>query len=206
MDLMQLGTQLLSSKLGNGVNSGSVTSVPGSLLSGSDGQANLGGIIAAMQGKGLGAIAESWLGDGDNADISTDQVREVIGNDKITEMASQLNTDEGSLLDGLKDALPKIIDKSSSGGSLLGSAGDLLGMAKKFFQAAQEDRRPRHRAFPLFGYANGERCPVLKQDQQHASAAYCCFNQARMKSWHSSCTWRFCRLRPQPAFPAHTTT
>ena len=133
MDLMQLGTQLLSSKLGNGVNSGSVTSVLGSLLSASDGQANLGGIIAAMQGKGLGAIAESWLGDGDNADISTDQVREAIGNDKITEMASQLNTDEGSLLDGLKDALPQIIDKSSSGGSLLDSAGDLLGMAKKFF-------------------------------------------------------------------------
>ena len=133
MDLMQLGTQLLSSKLGNGVNSGSVTSVLGSLLSGSDGQANLGGIIAAMQGKGLGAIAESWLGDGDNADISTDQVREAIGNDKITEMASQLNTDEGSLLDGLKVALPQIIDKSSSGGSLMDSAGGLLGMAKKFF-------------------------------------------------------------------------
>ena len=133
MDLMQLGTQLLSSKLGNGVNSGSVTSVLGSLLSGSDGQANLGGIITAMQGKGLGAIAESWLGDGDNADISTDQVREAIGNDKITEMASQLNTDEGSLLDGLKVALPQIIDKSSSGGSLMDSAGGLLGMAKKFF-------------------------------------------------------------------------
>ena len=133
MDLMQLGTQLLSSKLGNSVNSGSVTSVLGNLLSGSDGQANLGGIIAAMQGKGLGAIAESWLGDGDNADISTDQVREAIGNDKITEMASQLNTDEGSLLDGLKVALPQIIDKSSSGGSLMDSAGSLLGMAKKFF-------------------------------------------------------------------------
>ena len=133
MDLMQLGTQILSSKLGNGVNSGSVTSALGSLLSGSDGKANLGGIIAAMQGKGLGSIAESWLGDGDNADISTDQVREAIGNDKITEMASQLNTDEGSLLDGLKVALPQIIDKSSSGGSLMDSAGGLLGMAKKFF-------------------------------------------------------------------------
>ena len=133
MDLMQMGTQILSSKLGNGANSGSITSVLGSLLSGSDGQANLGGIITAMQGKGLGAIAESWLGDGDNADISTDQVREAIGNDKITEMASQLNTDEGSLLDGLKAALPQIIDKSSSGGSLMDSAGGLLGMAKKFF-------------------------------------------------------------------------
>lgn len=133
MDLMKLGTQLLASKLGSGADSGAITSALGGLLSGSGGQAGLGGIIAAMQGKGLGDIAESWLGDGDNADISTDQVREVVGSDKIADMASQLNTDEGSLLDGLKDALPQIIDKSSSGGSLLDSAGGLLGMAKKLF-------------------------------------------------------------------------
>ena len=133
MDLMKLGTQLLASKLGSGADSGAITSALGGLLSGSGGQAGLGGIIAAMQGKGLGDTAESWLGDGDNADISTDQVREVVGSDKIADMASQLNTDEGSLLDGLKDALPQIIDKSSSGGSLLDSAGGLLGMAKKLF-------------------------------------------------------------------------
>ncbi|MEN8206193.1 MAG: YidB family protein [Pseudomonadota bacterium] len=133
MDLMQLGTQLLASKLGSGTNSESVAAVLGSLLSDSNGQSNLGGIIAAMQGKDLGTIAESWLGDGDNADISTDEVREIVGSDRITAMASQLNTDEGSLLDGLKDALPQIIDNSSSGGSLLDGAGDLLGLAKKFF-------------------------------------------------------------------------
>jgi uncharacterized protein YidB (DUF937 family) len=132
MDLMKLGTQLLAGKLGSGVDSDAVTAALGGLLSGGDGQSNMSGIIAAMQGKGLGAIAESWLGDGNNEDISTEQVREVVGNDRISEMASQLNTDEGSLLDGLKDALPQIIDKSSSGGSLLDSAGGLLGMAKKF--------------------------------------------------------------------------
>ena len=133
MDLMKIGTQLLASKLGSGADSGAITSALGGLLSGSGGQAGLGGIIAAMQGNGLGDIAKSWLGDGDNADISTDQVREVVGSDKIADMASQLNTDEGSLLDGLKDALPQIIDKSSSGGSLHDSAGGLLGMAKKLF-------------------------------------------------------------------------
>jgi len=133
MDLMKLGTQLLASKLGSGANSGAVASALGGLLSGGEGQSNLGGIISAMQGKGLGSIAESWLGDGNNADISSDQVREVVGSDKIAAMASELNTDEGSILDGLKDALPQIIDKSSRGGSLLGDAGGLLGMAKKLF-------------------------------------------------------------------------
>jgi uncharacterized protein YidB (DUF937 family) len=133
MDLMNLGKQLLTSKLGNSADSGALSSALGGLLSGSDGKPGLGGIISAMQDKGLGSVAESWLGDGKNADISTDEVREVVGRDKIAAMASELNTDESSLLDGLKDAIPQIVDKSSSGGSLLDNAGGLLGMAKKLF-------------------------------------------------------------------------
>ena len=132
MDLMQLGTQLLASKMGSGANSSVITSALSGLMGGNDGKANLGGIIGAMQGKGLGSIAESWLGDGNNDDISADQVRDVVGSDKVAAMAAELNTDEGSLLDSLKDVLPQLIDKSSSGGSLLDNAGGLLGMAKKF--------------------------------------------------------------------------
>ena len=131
MDLMQMGTQLLAGKLGSGADSGAITSALGGLLSGGDGKPELGGIIKAMQGKGMGSIAESWLGNGKNAEISTDQVREIIGGDKISDMAAKLDTDEGSVLDSLKDALPQIVDKSSSGGSLL-DAGSLFGMAKKF--------------------------------------------------------------------------
>ena len=136
MDLMQLGSQLLASKLGNNINSGAITSALGSLLSDKDGSSNLGGLLASMQEKGLGSIAESWLGDGSNEAISSDQVRNLVGDGKVSEMASQLNTDEDSLLDSLKDALPQLMDKSSSGGSLLDSVGGLggaLNMAKKFF-------------------------------------------------------------------------
>ena len=132
MDFMQLGAQLLASKMGGGANSNVITSALGGLMADKDGQANLGGLIGAMQGKGLGSIAESWLGDGKNEDITADQVRDVVGKDKVAAMASELNTDEGSLLESLKDVLPQLIDKSSSGGSLLDNAGGLLGMAKKF--------------------------------------------------------------------------
>ncbi len=136
MDLMKIGTSLLASKLGASSDNNAISSVLGSLLGGEKESAGgMSGLVSAMQGKGLGSIAESWLGDGDNADISTDQVKEVIGGDKIAQMASQLNTDEGSLLSGLKDALPQMIDKSSSGGSLLDSIGGIGGalkMAKKF--------------------------------------------------------------------------
>jgi uncharacterized protein YidB (DUF937 family) len=136
MDLMKLGTDLLMSKLGGKTDSNSIASTLSGLLSGGEGGAGgLGGIISAMQEKGLGSIVESWLGDGDNAEISPDQVREVVGSDKIAQMAAQIGSDEDSLLDGLKDALPQIVDKSSSGGSLLdniGGLGGALDMAKKF--------------------------------------------------------------------------
>ena len=132
MDIMQIGASLLANKIGSG-NNDAISSMLGNLLGGEG--SGMAGILSAMQGGGLSSIAESWLGDGDNKEISTDQVKNLIGGDKISELASQLNTDEGSLLSGLKDALPQIIDKSSSGGSLLDSIGGLsgaLGMAKKF--------------------------------------------------------------------------
>jgi uncharacterized protein YidB (DUF937 family) len=133
MDLMQLGSQLLASQLGNGANTDAIKKALGGLLSDNNGNLDLGSLIGAMQGKDLGAIVTSWLGDGDNADISTVQVREVIGKDKVAAMAAELNSDEDSILNGLKDALPQLIDNSSKGGSLLDNPGDLLNLAKKLF-------------------------------------------------------------------------
>ena len=133
MDLMQLGSQLLASQLGNGANTESIKKALGGLLSDNNGNLDLGSLVGAMQGKDLGSIVASWLGDGDNADISTVQVREVIGKDKVAAMASELNSDEDSILNGLRDALPQLIDNSSKGGSLLNNPGDLLDLAKKLF-------------------------------------------------------------------------
>ncbi len=137
MDIMKLGASLLMEKLGGGDgNLDNITSALGSLLSDNDGNLNLGSIVSGLQEKGLGSVVESWLGDGDNESISTDQVKELFGSEKISEIASQLNTDEGSVLGGLSEALPQILDKSSSGGSLLDSIGGVdgvLNMAKKLF-------------------------------------------------------------------------
>jgi len=137
MDIMKLGASLLMDKLGGGEgNLDSITSALGGLLSDNNGNLDLGNIVSSLQEKGLGSVVESWLGDGDNESISTDQVKELFGSEKISEMASQLNTDEGSVLGGLSEALPQILDKSSSGGSLLDSIGGIdgvLNMAKKLF-------------------------------------------------------------------------
>ena len=141
MDMMKLATQLLASKL-DGVSSsgdsGAIQSVIGKLLGGSENQGiDLGSIVGNLQQGGMADIAKSWLGDGDNADISRSQIENMLGSDKIQEAASQLGTDQNDLLRGLQDMIPQVVDKSSSGGNLLdsvGGIGGLASMAGKFFK------------------------------------------------------------------------
>ncbi len=134
MDIKKLAIGLVAQKLGG--NNAAVGAVMGNLLGGGGGDLDVGSLVSGLQSKGLGNIAESWLGDGDNAEISADQIKDVLGGDKVAAAAAELGTDEGSLLSGLQDALPQLVDKSSSGGSLLDSVGGLGGVAniaKKLF-------------------------------------------------------------------------
>jgi uncharacterized protein YidB (DUF937 family) len=131
MDIMKLGTQLLMSKLGGGTyaDSGAVQNALGSLLG--NGEApDIGSLLSGLQSNGLGDIAKSWLGDGDNAPISSDQLKNIVDGNKLSELASVLGTDEGSVLSGLQEAMPQMVDKASSGGSLLESIGGISGVAK----------------------------------------------------------------------------
>lgn len=138
MDIMKIGAQLLASKLGGNADSGQITDMLGGLLGGdSGGGLDFGSLIGKLQSNGLGDVAKSWLGDGANEDISEEQVQNVFGSEKIQEMASQLGTDENSVLTGLKEALPQMVDQSSSGGNLLdsvGGIGGLAGLASKFLK------------------------------------------------------------------------
>ena len=135
MDILQMGAQLLKNSMGGQGDTNTISSVLQKLIGNGD-QLDMAGMIAAMQSGGLASIAASWLGDGDNAAVSESQVRDVIGSDKISEAAAQIGTDENSLLAGLAQALPQMVDRSSSGGSLLDAIGGLDGamnMAKKLF-------------------------------------------------------------------------
>jgi uncharacterized protein YidB (DUF937 family) len=132
MDIMKLAQGMLAQKLGG--NNAAVGAVLNGLLGQGD-KMDLGSLVNGFKEKGMGDVAESWLGDGENAPVSADQLKEVLGAEQVSQAASELGTDEGSLLSGLQDALPQMVDKASSGGSLLdslGGVGGLAGMAKKF--------------------------------------------------------------------------
>jgi len=141
MDLLQLGAGLIMNILnldkdGDGVPDGVAGALAG--LIGSGNNLDLGGLVGKMMagGGGIQEMAASWLGDGDNAPIDLEQIKELLGSDKIAAFASQLGVDEDSAADSLADAIPQMVDKGSSGGSLLdslGGMGGVLGAAKKLF-------------------------------------------------------------------------
>jgi uncharacterized protein YidB (DUF937 family) len=142
-DLIKMGaTMFIKSKLsgdsGSGLDLGSLTSALSGLAGGSSqgGGFDMGSILGNMQSGGMADMAASWLGDGDNDKISTDQVTSIFGQDKIADFASKLGLSEEEAVGGLSDALPQMVDKASSGGSLLDSIGGIegaLGMASKMF-------------------------------------------------------------------------
>lgn len=137
MDIMEMGASLLSQKLGSDIDPNVVASALGGLLANSSGDIDFAGIASKMASSGdLGAIVGSWLGDGANQAISAESINSIFGSDKIAEFAGKLGTDAGTASSGLADVLPQMMDKSSSGGSLLemaGGASGLLGAAKSLF-------------------------------------------------------------------------
>lgn len=136
MDLMKLGQQLLGDKLGS--NGGGLMSALSSLSgSGGSNSLDLAGLVNSLQSGGLGTQVQSWLGDGENQAVSSDQLRSALGQQRVNEAASSMGTDEMTALDQLRQVLPSLLDNASSGGSLNGQAGGMSGamnMAKGLFK------------------------------------------------------------------------
>jgi uncharacterized protein YidB (DUF937 family) len=118
---------------GKGLSVDTVVSSLQELITDSGGKLDLGGIISNLDAQGLMSIADSWLGNGENAPISANAVKNLFGGEKLSHIATKLDLDEDSVASGMTKALPEIIDKSSRDGSLFDVADDLLGSFKKFF-------------------------------------------------------------------------
>lgn len=142
-DLVKMGaTMFMNSKMsgdnGSGLDIGSLVSALSGLAGGNaqGGGLDIGSILGNMQSGGMADMAASWLGDGDNDAISSEQVTNIFGQDKISDFASKLGLSEDEAVGGLQDAIPSMVDQASSGGSILDSIGGIsgaIGLASKMF-------------------------------------------------------------------------
>ncbi|RUM61859.1 MAG: hypothetical protein DSZ03_07815 [Sulfurimonas sp.] len=133
MDLMGMASDFLK---GNSAEGGSDVMGALSQLIGEGDSLNLESLLESMGGaSGLGDIAASWLGNGENLPISTEQISALFGSEKLSNFASSLGVDTDSAMETIAQALPNLVDSSSPDGTLVSmdSMEDVMNLAKRFF-------------------------------------------------------------------------
>ncbi|HMG44514.1 MAG TPA: YidB family protein [Acidimicrobiales bacterium] len=94
-------------------------------------------LLGGLQAKGLTSEVDSWQAKGgDNKPVSAADIKDVMGDDELSQVASQANVSKDEAADAISQLLPKLVDKASPEGQLpdqdglsglLGSLGKQLG-------------------------------------------------------------------------------
>ena len=74
-------------------------------------------LAKSFQDSGLGQQISSWVGNGSNLPISTDQIKKVFDSAQLGQIASKLGLTENETTAELADMLPKLIDKLTPSGN-----------------------------------------------------------------------------------------
>ena len=85
---------------------------------GTGSQGGLNAIVAKLEQAGFGNQVKSWIGTGQNLPISADQLRAVLGNDTVRQLAARYNIPVDQLGQILAQELPKAVDHASPDGKL----------------------------------------------------------------------------------------
>jgi uncharacterized protein YidB (DUF937 family) len=76
----------------------------------------LQGMVQQFQSNGLGEVVNSWVGSGANQPISGDQIAQVVGQDRLNEIASKLGMQPDQISGLIAQHLPGVIDKMTPAG------------------------------------------------------------------------------------------
>jgi uncharacterized protein YidB (DUF937 family) len=106
--LTQLGEAVLPAVIGEVLGTGS--------------QGGLNAIVAKLEQAGFGEQVKSWIGTGQNLPITADQLRQVLGNDAVRQLAAKYNIPVDQISEVLAHQLPLAVDHASPDGKLPKSA------------------------------------------------------------------------------------
>ena len=123
MDLMKGAGSILGDQ-GKDVNVGGLAgSVLGMIQNDSGG---VGGLVEQFAKNGMGDIAKSWVGSGNNLPVNGDQLMQVFGEQKLGAMAEQSGMNLQKFLPILVAALPMIIAKLTPDGEVNDKSNNML--------------------------------------------------------------------------------
>ena len=86
----------------------------------------LNGILEKFKEGGLGETAASWVGTGENATISAEQISNILGNGTIAALAAKVGITPETLSAQIAEHLPTLVDKLTPNGEVPSESGNLL--------------------------------------------------------------------------------
>ena len=94
----------------------------------------LNALVRNFEQNGLGHVISSWIGNGNNASISADQVSKVLGSQRILELAKSAGVAPERVCGYLSASLANLVDAITPNGKL-GSAGELQSCGRQLLAA-----------------------------------------------------------------------
>ena len=78
----------------------------------------LQGLVQSFHDKGLGGLASSWVGTGQNLPVSADQIHQVLGSDQVKALAAKAGISPDMAGSAIAQLLPGIVDKLTPSGQV----------------------------------------------------------------------------------------
>jgi uncharacterized protein YidB (DUF937 family)/LysM repeat protein len=92
-----------------------VKGVVGMLTSNAGG---ISGLVTKLTQSGLGDVAASWIGKGENKPVTPQQLEDALGADKVAELAKEAGIPEDKGAEVLSQVLPTVVDKMTPDGEI----------------------------------------------------------------------------------------
>jgi len=81
-------------------------------------QGGLGGVLGKFREAGMGAQADSWVGSGQNMNISPNQLEQVFGSGSLSDIASKLGMSQDQAGSAMSQVLPELINQLTPQGQV----------------------------------------------------------------------------------------
>ena len=95
-----------------------LTPKPGAVPARQNPSGGLDVLINQFKQSGLGDVINSWIGTGKNEPVSSGQLRQALGQERISDLSRQAGAPQDELLSQLSKFLPGIIDRLTPNGQL----------------------------------------------------------------------------------------
>jgi uncharacterized protein YidB (DUF937 family) len=118
MGLMDQLGQAAGGMMGGQAAQNSLLQAVTSLLGQNSSVGGLAGIVQAFQKNGLGDIVNSWVSTGKNLPITPDQIKQGLGGDFLSQLASKAGIPPDAASAQLSSLLPDMIDKVTPNGKI----------------------------------------------------------------------------------------